>query len=174
MQNPSSLPAVNSYVRALINADDWDRLMYVLGFIADTNDGYGVSYLVHFFAEYPFLDGIGFACRAKDQPEFILEALRQALIEVEKSSDKSQLISKLLIFGDFCHYFYDRDDETLRLWEEGLSRISEADPAVQREYMNSKVIYTNRAAQLYFDAAVHSFQGEQLPLPIPRRPFSIS
>ncbi|KAH6880828.1 hypothetical protein B0T10DRAFT_565559 [Thelonectria olida] len=127
------------------------------------DDKYGISHLVKFFLEHEFLPDIGLACRAKGQPECILEALPQALRAIEKAEDISKLIGKLLIFGDFCYNYYDRDDEALSWWEEALSRIGQADPAIQRAYVDEKVIYTNKTAQLYFDMAVYNLQAQIRP-----------
>jgi hypothetical protein len=161
MNNTSSMPAINSYIHALLDAKHWSRLIYVLEYLDDTDNGYGVTYLVKYLSDYTFLWSIGRACRAHGQPSFVIEALRQSLKEVEKAGDKATLISKLLIFGEFYHDFYDQDDETIRWWEEALARINEGDSDIQRRFRNNKVIYTNKTAQLYYDIAVQNFKCEQ-------------
>jgi hypothetical protein len=132
MKWPFNMSAVNSYVRILLDDRNWDRLMEVLQYEADYDDKNGTSHPVKFFLKHEFLPDIGFACRAKSHPEFIIEALRQTLREIEKAGDTSKLIDKLFTFGDFCYDYYDRDNEALCWWEEALSRIGQANSAIQR------------------------------------------
>ncbi|KAI1302033.1 hypothetical protein F5Y03DRAFT_362543 [Xylaria venustula] len=163
MKSPFSLPAISSYVNALIQTKNWDRIIEVMEYLDGVDNDYGTSYLVKVFSELTFVWSVGPACRAKECPAFVTDALELALRDVEKSGDKSALISKLLIFGDFYHDYYDKNDKTIRWWEEAITRMTDADAAVQREYANSKVIYTNKLAQLYFDAAVENFEAHIRP-----------
>lgn len=166
MQFPTSLPTTESYIRALVHTKKWDRLIEILSYLDGVDNDYGTSYLVKVFSELSLAWDLGPACRDQDHPTFIVEALELALRDVEKTGDKAALISKLLTFGDFYHDYYDRNDRTMRWWEEAIARIADADAAVQREYAKTKVLYTNKLAQLYFDAAVENFEGELLVCPL--------
>ncbi|KAI1429139.1 hypothetical protein F5Y12DRAFT_728265 [Xylaria sp. FL1777] len=163
MKAPFSLPAISSYVSALLKTQRWDRLIEIMEYLAGEDNGYGTSYLVKVFSELSFVEYVGPACKAKECPTFVIDALELALRDVEKSGDKSALISKLLIFGDFYHDYYDKNDKTIRWWEEAIARMADADAVVQREYTNTKVVYTNKLAQLYFDAAVENFEAHVRP-----------
>ncbi|KAI1169761.1 hypothetical protein F4777DRAFT_169868 [Nemania sp. FL0916] len=160
---PTTLPAVTSYVNALLQRKDWDRLIEVMEYLNGVQNDYGVSYLVKAFSDLSFVWEAGPACRAKSYPAFIIDALELALQDLEKSGDKARLINKLLVFGDFYHDFYDKNDRAMHWWEEALARIADADPAVQRENANYKVYYTNKLAQLYFDEAVKNVEGHVRP-----------
>ncbi|KAI1274586.1 hypothetical protein F5Y07DRAFT_211773 [Xylaria sp. FL0933] len=162
-KSPFSLPAISSYVNALIQTKNWERLIEILEYLDSVDNDYGTSYLVKVFSELSFVWHVGPACKAKECPSFVTDALELALRDVEKSGDKSALISKLLIFGDFYHDYYNKNDKTIRWWEEAIARMADADAAVQREYANTKVIYTNKLAQLYFDAAVENFEAHVRP-----------
>ncbi|KAJ8115755.1 hypothetical protein ONZ43_g4594 [Nemania bipapillata] len=163
MKAPTSQQAVTSYISALLQTKDWDRVMEVLEYLDDTDNGYGISHLVVAFSESSFVWDIGAACRAKGCPSFVVDALELALQDVEKSGNKSRLVSKLLEFGDFSHDFYDKNDRAMRWWEEAIARMTDADPAVQREYADRKVTYTNKLALLYFDEAVRNFEAHIRP-----------
>lgn len=160
MKAPTSIEATTPYIHALVDNDDWDCLLETLEFLDSTDTGYGVSHLVKTFGETSLVLNIGRACRAKGCPSFVIDALELALQGVEKLGDKSTLVIKLLEFGDFYHDFYDNNDRAVRWWEEAIARMTDAGPAVQREYADEKVTYTNKLAQLYFDEAVHNFEGE--------------
>ncbi|KAI0424360.1 hypothetical protein F5Y09DRAFT_324588 [Xylaria sp. FL1042] len=163
MKSPFSLPAISSYVYALIQTKNWDRLIEIMQYLDGVDNDYGTSYLVKVFSELSFVWQVGPACKAKECPAFVTDALELALRDVEKAGDKSALISKLLTFGDFYHDYYDKNDKTIRWWEEAIARMADADAAVQREYANTKVVYTNKLAQLYFDAAVENFEAHIRP-----------
>jgi hypothetical protein len=152
---------ISSYISALLTINDLDRIMYVLKYESTNDNGHGVSLLAKWIADVGISDAIGRVCRAKEQPSFIIDALKDALQDVERSGNKKLLIYRLLDFGYFCHDYYDNDEDTLRWWEEALSRIKESDdPAMQRDFRDSKIYCTNRAAQLYFDIAVKNFEGK--------------
>ncbi|KAI1133340.1 hypothetical protein F5Y10DRAFT_274250 [Nemania abortiva] len=155
--------ATNTYIRALLETKKWDRLVEVLEYLDGTDNGYGISNLVKLFSESSLEWDVGRACRANGCPSFVVNALELALQDVEKSGDKSGLISKLLRFGDFYHDFCDKNDRAIRWWEEAIVRMTDADPEVQREYTNKKVAYTNKLAQLYFDEAVQNFEAHVRP-----------
>ncbi|KAI0502831.1 hypothetical protein F5B22DRAFT_652677 [Xylaria bambusicola] len=163
IQFPTSMPITKQYVRALLQIKDWARLIEILSWLDSFDNDYGVSHLVKFFSELSLAWDVGPAFRAADQPAFVIKALELALRDVEKTGDKGFLISKLLNFGDFYHDYYDRDDRTIHWWEEAIARVADADAAVQREYANRKIVYTNQLAQLYFDAAVDNFEAHVRP-----------
>ncbi|KAI0879066.1 hypothetical protein GGS24DRAFT_486796 [Hypoxylon argillaceum] len=163
MKAPTSIEATTPYIHALVDNDDWDCLLETLEFLDSTDTGYGVSHLVKTFGETSLVLNIGRACRAKGCPSFVIDALELALQGVEKLGDKSTLVIKLLEFGDFYHDFYDNNDRAVRWWEEAIARMTDAGPAVQREYADEKVTYTNKLAQLYFDEAVHNFEAHTRP-----------
>ncbi|TGJ88629.1 hypothetical protein E0Z10_g27 [Xylaria hypoxylon] len=160
---PTSLETITSYVNALLQTQEWDRLVEVMEYLNSHTNSYGTPYLVKAFGELPFAWDVGRACRAKGCPSFVIDALELALRDIEKSGDNSTLIYKLLVFGDLYYNFYDKDDRTIRWWEEAMARMTDADTTIQREYANTKVIYTNKLAQLYFDAAVENFEARIRP-----------
>ncbi|KAJ8130790.1 hypothetical protein O1611_g2838 [Lasiodiplodia mahajangana] len=160
---PSTLEATNSYIRALLEIKEWKHLIEVLDYLNRTDNGYGISNLVLFLSTSSLVWDIGPACRTLGCPLFVIDALEPALQDVERSGDKSTLISKLLQFGDFYHDFYDKNDKAIRWWEEAIARIADAEPAVQRQYVTEKVKYTNKLAQLYFDEAVQNFEAHVRP-----------
>lgn len=159
MKAPTSLPAVTSYIRALLRTKDWDKLIEVLEYLDSYENDWGTSHLVKAFSDAGFVWDVGPACRAKGCPSFVIDALELSLQDVEKSGNQSRLIRKLLVFGDFYHDFYDQNDKAIRWWDEAIARIADADPAVQREFADDKVVYTNKLARLYFDGAVRNFEG---------------
>ncbi|KAI0100201.1 hypothetical protein GGR51DRAFT_551683 [Nemania sp. FL0031] len=160
---PTTLEALNSYIRALLQIKEWKHLMGILEYLNETDNGYGISTLVKFFSSSSLVWDVGPACRTCECPLFVIDALELALQDVENSGDKSTLISKLLHFGDFYHDFYDKNDKAIRWWEEAIARIADAEPAVQRQYVTEKVKYTNKLAQLYFDEAVQNFEAHIRP-----------
>ncbi|KAK2603101.1 hypothetical protein N8I77_009583 [Diaporthe amygdali] len=160
-KNRSSLPAVNSYMQSLIQAEDWKGVVCLLEYYVDSDDGYGATQLAKYFSEYnePCWWQMGRACRAQSQPGFILDAMNQALQRVRQSGDESSLVEKLLCFGEFRHRFYDQDDEPIRMWEEALSHLSNASTALRRRWADEKMIYTNITAQVHFDIAVQNYKA---------------
>lgn len=154
-----SFPAATVYIQALVVAGKWKRLLYVLEYLDDSDNGFGISYLVKYFSTYDFPFNIGRACRAQGKPGFIIAALENALQEIEKSGDKSRLIERLLVFGSFYYDFYDRVDETIRLWEEALWRMNTAESSTKIMFSEAKLLYTNQIAQIYFDIAVQNCDG---------------
>lgn len=94
--------AVHSYMKALLEAENWGRLLGVLKYLRDRRDEHGVSHLARFFGAVKPPEQLGRACRAWDKPAFILEAFSQTLLEAEKGSKKMLLIRYLLFFGKFA------------------------------------------------------------------------
>lgn len=158
-KNKASLPAVHSYVCALIQAEDWDELIEVLEYLSDYDNGYGSTYLVKYLSDYELPLQIGRACRARSQPGFVLDALEEALQLVEQSGNEARLVRKLMVFGELQYRFYDQDDTPVRLWEEALSRFSTGSSDLSQELAHAKFICTNLSAQVYFDIAVQNYRG---------------
>ncbi|POS70166.1 hypothetical protein DHEL01_v211436 [Diaporthe helianthi] len=158
-KNQASLPAAHSYVCALIQAEDWPELIYLLEYLSDMDNGYGATYLAKYFSDYNPPLQIGRACRAQGQPGFVLDALDEALQLVEQSGNDSSLVGTLMVFGELQYRFYDQDDTPVRLWEEALSRLSTAGTALSQELAHAKAICINLSAQVYFDLAVQNHRA---------------
>lgn len=124
--------------------------------LMDWDNGYGATFLVKYFSDYDIPMDMGYACRAKTQPGFILDAMNKALQLVEQSGDDSWLVDRFLTFGKFRYQFYDQDDEPIRLWEEALSRVSASADLRRRWTPQKTTYYTNITAQVYFDIAVQN------------------
>lgn len=151
---------MDSYVRCLVKAENWNELVNLFECLSDDCNDYGITVLAKYLGAYNVPPHMGRACRAQGQPGFILDAMNQALKVVGQSGDEMWLVSKLLIFGEIRHRAYDEDDEPIRLWEEALSRLSTASTVIRRQWAREKIIYTNSIAQVYFDIAVENHQGE--------------
>jgi tetratricopeptide (TPR) repeat protein len=119
--------------------------------------GKDYSYLVRFFVHgYNAYDEIGKACRARGKPEFVLAAMDRAMTLIDLSDNESMKIWLPAQVAAFRYDYYDQVEEPMQLWETALKRIDAGDSAVQKSSAKTRKIYSNRLAQLYFDAAVAS------------------
>lgn len=150
-------------MRSLIQVEDWNRVVSLLEYCRDSDDGHGATHLARYFSEFnlPCWWQMGRACRAQRQPGFILDAMNRAIELVGQSGNESLLVEKLLDFGKFRYRFYDQDYEPIRLWEEALSRLSTASTALRSRWAEEKIVCTNSTAQVSFDIAVQSYKGKR-------------
>jgi tetratricopeptide (TPR) repeat protein len=144
------------YLEALDATESFDAIIEVLkeldGWDAFEKD---YSYLVRFFVlGYNAYDEIGKACRAREKPEFVLTALDKALTLTDQSDNEGMKLWLPALVAAFRYDYYDQVDQPMQLWETALNRIDAADSAVQKESAKTRKTYSNRLAQLYFDAAV--------------------
>jgi tetratricopeptide (TPR) repeat protein len=146
------------YLEALDASNFSDVIVQVI----EELDGWEVlekdySYLVRFFVlGYNAYDEIGKACRARGKPEFVLAAMDRATTLIDQSDNESMQIWLPAQVAAFRYDYYDQVEEPMQLWETALKRIDAGDSAVQKSSAKTRKIYSNRLAQLYFDAAVAS------------------
>jgi len=146
------------YLEALDASNFSDVIIQVI----EELDGWEVlekdySYLVRFFVlGYNAYDEIGKACRARGKPEFVLAAMDRAMTLIDQSDNESMKIWLPAQVAAFRYDYYDQVKEPMQLWETALERIDAGDSAVQKSSAKTRKIYSNRLAQLYFDAAVAS------------------
>jgi tetratricopeptide (TPR) repeat protein len=113
------------------------------------------SYLVRFLVlGYDAYDEIGKACRARGKPEFVLAAMDKTLTMIDQSDNENMQLWLPAQVAAFRYDYYDQVEQPMQLWETALKRIDATDSAVQKTYAKTRKIYSNRLAQLYFDAAV--------------------
>jgi hypothetical protein len=153
----SSALAQLRYLEALDASNFSDAIIQVIEL-----DGWDVlekdySYLVRFFVlGYNAYDEIGKASRARGKPEFVLAAMDRAMTLIDQSDNESMQIWLPAQVAAFRYDYYDQVEEPMQLWETTIKRIDAGDSTVQKSSAKTRKIYSNRLAQLYFDAAVAS------------------
>jgi tetratricopeptide (TPR) repeat protein len=153
----SSALAQLRYLEALDASNFSDAIIQVIEL-----DGWDVlekdySYLVRFFVlGYNAYDEIGKASRARGKPEFVLAAMDRAMTLIDQSDNESMQIWLPAQVAAFRYDYYDQVEEPMQLWETTIKRIDAGDSTVQKSSAKRRKIYSNRLAQLYFDAAVAS------------------
>ena len=156
------MPCIDRYLRACIDLEKWESVIYVLKYLErwDTGNDIGAAtFLVHYLSNYSPIPGLGRAIRDRGQPPFLLDALNQTIDTVSQSGNEHLLINRLLQFADLRYAFYDQDDEPIRLYEEAVTRIRSADTSIQQAFAEQKMAYTNKLATMYFDLAVQEQKG---------------
>jgi tetratricopeptide (TPR) repeat protein len=154
----SSALAQLRYLEALDASNFSDAIIQVI----EELDGWEVlekdySYLVRFFVlGYNAYDEIGKASRARGKPEFVLAAMDRAMTLIDQSDNESMQIWLPAQVAAFRYDYYDQVEEPMQLWETTIKRIDAGDSTVQKSSAKRRKIYSNRLAQLYFDAAVAS------------------
>jgi tetratricopeptide (TPR) repeat protein len=144
------------YVEALNAMGSFDAIIEVINEL----DGWCPNDKDYSFLVLLFMRGegvyheIGKACRARGKPEFVLAAMDETLALSNQSGNEYMQLWLPAMVAAFRYDYYDQVQEPMQLWETTIKQIDTADSAVQKEYAKTRKTYSNRLAQLYFDAAI--------------------
>jgi len=122
----------------------------------------GASYnaLVRLFVRNEdVFEAIGRACAKEGRPEFVLEALKEAMDIVDGGDREEVKIVLPYKAGRFKYTFYGLEQAATTLLESFLKRLAQKNESVQRVHAVARKDARNLLAQLYFDAAVSEWKS---------------
>jgi tetratricopeptide (TPR) repeat protein len=100
---------------------------------------------------------MGKACREEGQPAEIVEAMDEALGQIDLVGDRWMKVWLPLQVAEFRYKFYEQEAEFIKSAETFLERLRRETPKFRADYDDFEIHrkrITNKLAQLYFDFAV--------------------
>lgn len=156
---PSNLDAQLRVLQKLDEREDFAGVMTSLERMnSSMSKGSEHNWLVRFFAygQDAFYQ-IGRACKRQGCPGFVLDAMDEALTFVDTMDERNGGFLQVWLPNKMAYFrvaFYAMKEETTRLWEKFLERLSAKDEDFQKSFATERAFAMNSLAQLYFDASV--------------------
>ena len=169
--NSWNLQAHKTYIEALHKRGDSNIIIETIRWLdesgAKERDPGGAiqeySQLVNLFlTNFDIFDEIGKACRDTEQPVWVLEAMDEALMQLEKHGQSEAYVHLSCKAAHFSHaWFDDQEHRTIRWSEACLQKLGQQSTSFIQEFSNREKHIRNRLAQLYFDKATELFHSAQ-------------
>ena len=159
---PSCIFAAGTYLRTMGKRGKHSELIRCLQWLDSQRDSpnEGTSWLVRLFVHgEDFFLTMGHACVLEGRPQFVLDALDQALAAINADGGHEDM--KLWLPYNVAHFkyrFYGLEDDAAKIWEMFLARVSTAADSVQQNYSTERKWARNMLSQHYFDTSVASWE----------------